>query len=71
MKKSIVKKSLFICLLVLSTICFSYLSLYGTESVYVASTVDYNIDMQSSSMSNVNGMKHILIKILKIMMLKF
>jgi hypothetical protein len=58
-------------LLVLSTTCFSYLTLYGTESVYVASTIDYNVDMQSSSMSNVNGMKHIIVKILKIMMLKF
>ena len=71
MKKSIVKKTLFICLLVLSTICFSYLSFYGTDSVYLASTIDYNIDLQSSSMSNVNGIKHFIVKILKIMMLKF
>lgn len=71
MKKSIVKKTLFICLFVLSTICFSYLSLYGSDSVYAASTIDYNIDLQSSSMSNVNGTKHFIVKILKIMMLKF
>lgn len=71
MKKSIVKKTLFICLLVLSTICFLYLSLYGSDSVYAASTIDYNIDLQSSSMSNVNGTKHFIVKILKIMMLKF
>ena len=71
MKKSIVKKSLFICLLVLSATCFSYLSLYGTESVDVASTIEYNTDMQSSAMSEVNGMKYIIVKILKIMMLKF
>ena len=71
MKKSIVKKTLFICLLVLSTICFSYLFFYGTDSVYVASIIDYNIDLQSSSMSDVNGIKHFIVKILKIMMLKF
>lgn len=71
MKKSIVKKTLFICLLVLSTICFSYLFFYGTDSEYLASTIDYNIDLQSSSMSNVNGIKHFIVKILKIMMLKF
>ncbi len=71
MKKSIVKKTLFICLLVLSTICFSYLFFYGSDSVYAASTIDYNIDLQSSSMSNVNGTKSFIVKILKIMMLKF
>ena len=71
MKKSIVKKTFFICLLVLSTICFSYLFFYGSDSVYAASTIDYNIDLQSSSMSNVNDTKHFIVKILKIMMLKF
>ena len=71
MKKSIVKKTFFICLLVLSTICFSYLFFYGSDSVYAASTIDYNIDLQSSSMSNFNDTKHFIVKILKIMMLKF
>ena len=71
MKKSIVKKSLFICLLVLSATCFSYLSLYGSESVYAANTLGYTTDMQSSAMSDVNGMKNIVVKILKMMMLKF
>lgn len=71
MRKSIIKKSLFICLLVLSAACFSYLSLYGSESAFVAQSLNYNTDLHSGAMSDVSGMKNILIKIIEIMMLKF
>lgn len=71
MKKSIIKKSLFLCLLIISATCFSYLSLYGTETAYIAQSIEYNADVQTSAINDVNGMKDVIIKILKMMMLKF
>jgi len=37
----------------------------------MAHTLDYNTELQASAMSDVNGMKNVVIKILKMMMLKF
>lgn len=71
MKKSAIKKLLFIGLLVLSATCFSYLSLHGAETAQLAQSLDYSGELQSNAMSNVNGMREICIKILKIMMLQF
>ena len=71
MKKSAIKKILFIGLLVLSATCFSYLSLHGSETALLAQSLEYTGEMQASSMSDVNGMKNVVVKILKIMMLQF
>jgi len=71
MKKSVNKKILFLCLLVISAMCFSYLSIYGTESTFVSYNLENSTDMQSASMESVNGMKDVVIKIIKMMMLQF
>lgn len=71
MKKTAIKKILFIGLLVLSATCFSYLSLHGADAVGLSESLEYSNEMQTNAMSNVNGMKNVVIKILKIMMLQF